>query len=125
MNDPSLAGARILVVEDEAMVSMLVEDILADAGCTVVGPAASVADALRLLRCPNTARPDAAILDMNLGGDTSEPVADDLDALGIPFVLATGYGRNGVGSRFRNATILGKPFEMADLLRTVGALLQR
>ena len=70
-----LTGRRVLVVEDEALVAMLVEDALLDAGAAVVGPAATVTEALSLL---TKETPDVAVLDLNLAGETSTPVADAL-----------------------------------------------
>jgi DNA-binding NtrC family response regulator len=109
----ALAGSRILVIEDEALVAMLVEDALMDAGCTVLGPAADVAGALRLLEETN---PDGAVLDLNLGGESSSPVADALQERGVPFVVATGYGAAGLPVKHRNVPVLAKPYDPADLL---------
>ena len=88
-----LAGRRILIVEDEALVAMLVEDALLDAGAEVIGPVATVAEAMALL---DAGSPDGAVLDLNLAGETSTPVADLLAARGVPFVVATGYGAEGL-----------------------------
>ena len=82
-----LAGRRILIVEDEALVAMLVEDALLDAGAEVIGPVATVAEALSLL---DTASPDAAVLDLNLAGETSTPVADVLAAQGVQSISVLG-----------------------------------
>lgn len=111
--DP-LVGLRVLVVEDEALVAMLVEDMLADMGCEVMGPAGSVKQALDLLA---REEPQAAILDVNLGGEAIYPVADALMARGVPFVLATGYGEGGVQEAYRTAPVLQKPFEQGELER--------
>src|SRR3954452_13708464 len=80
---------RVLVVEDEAMIAMLVEDMVLDFGSEVVGPAARMDEAIRLAR---HAELDAAILDINVGGTVVFPVADVLRERGIPFIFATGYG---------------------------------
>ena len=103
---------RILVIEDEALVAMLVEDALLDAGFEVIGPARSVAQALALLAAE---APNAAVLDLNLGGENSVGVADALVARGIPFVVATGYGAGGLPPTHRNAPVLPKPYDPADL----------
>ncbi len=103
---------RILVVEDEALVAMLVEDALTDAGFAVLGPARSVAQALEMLR---GAAPDAAVLDLNLGGENSLAVAEALAARGIPFVVATGYGAAGLPAHLRHIPVLPKPYDPADL----------
>jgi CheY-like chemotaxis protein len=103
---------RILVVEDEALVAMLVEDALLDAGFGLIGPARTVAQALDLLA---TERPDAAVLDLNLGGENSLSVADQLADRGIPFVVATGYGAAGLPARHGQVPVLPKPYDPADL----------
>jgi CheY-like chemotaxis protein len=103
---------RILVVEDEALVAMLVEDALEDAGFGVIGPVRSVAQALQVLEAE---QPDAAVLDLNLAGENSVAVADALVARGIPFVVATGYGAAGLPAAHRNALVLPKPYDPADL----------
>ena len=103
---------RILVVEDEALVAMLVEDALMDAGFGIIGPAATVEEALRLL---NDERPDAVVLDLNLAGETSTPVADELAARGIPYVIATGYGAAGLPAGHQKAMVLAKPYDPSDL----------
>ena len=109
-----LTGRRILVVEDEALVAMLVEDALLDAGAAVLGPAATVAEALALLDREPTP-PDAAVLDLNLAGETSTPVADVLAARGIPFVVATGYGASGLPSGHAHVPVLAKPYDPDEL----------
>ncbi|RYE92579.1 MAG: response regulator, partial [Oxalobacteraceae bacterium] len=95
----SVGGSmKVMIVEDETMVSMLVEDMLIDAGHTPVGPAACVADALALI---DTETFDAALLDINLGGvETAFPVADRLDELGIPYALVSGYDPAGIDARY-------------------------
>lgn len=116
-----LAGRRILVVEDEALVAMLVEDALLDAGATVVGPAATVAEALALLeREPDP--PHAAVLDLNLAGETSTPVADVLAKRGVPFVVATGYGASGLPQGHSEVPVLAKPYDPDDLTSTLGRI---
>ena len=89
---------RILVVEDEAIIAMLVEEIVLDFGSEVVGPAARMEEALRLT---SDASLDAAILDVNVGGAVVYPVADLLRARGVPIIFATGYGAGELPSRFR------------------------
>ena len=88
-----LKDKRILVVEDEALVAMLVEDALLDAGANIVGPACTVYDALRLIdEAKVNGVIDAVVLDLNLAGETALPVADKLAAFGVPFLIASGYG---------------------------------
>ena len=119
---PMLRDRRILVVEDEALVAMLAEDELLQAGARVVGPAASVGEALRLIE---TAAADgglsAAVLDINLAGERVNPVADRLAALGVPFLFATGYGE-GCDTGGHAAPMLHKPFDSHVLVVTVETL---
>jgi len=116
-----LAGLRVLVVEDEMLVLMILEDMLADLGCESVTAAATVAQALALVETDTF---DVAMLDMNLGGDRSYPVADALAARGVPFAFATGYGGHtldGYGER----SMLKKPFQFDELVETLTGLLSR
>lgn len=115
----TLTALKVLVVEDEALVSMLVEDMLGDLGCVVVGPAAELDEALRLA---TTADIDAALLDVNLGGRPIFPVADALRARGVPFAFASGYGEAGLSDDHRGAAVLQKPFREADLRRVLEGL---
>ena len=115
----SLSNLKVLVVEDEALVSMLVEDMLGDLGCVVVGPAAEIEEALKLA---NDAEIDAALLDVNLGGRPIFPVADALKARGVPFAFASGYGEAGLSESHRGALVLQKPFREADLRRVLEEL---
>jgi DNA-binding response OmpR family regulator len=109
-------SVRVLVVEDEFMIGLDVSQQLTAAGFEVVGLATSVAKALRLEpRC------DVAILDVNLGGETCEPVAQKLRATGKPFVVLTGYSPDNLAVSFNDATILAKPPCIADLLEAMHA----
>lgn len=119
MTDATLTGLRVLVVEDEFLVSMLLEDMLADFGCTVVGPAPTIAEALPLA---TDAAMDAAVLDLNLGGQPIFPVADALKARGVPYIFASGYGDAGLIEAHRGTPMLQKPFRQADLERALKAL---
>jgi len=111
MNSP-LSGHRILLVEDEVMVSWLLEEILADFGCEVVGPAACVSQALEMIEVEAI---DAAVLDVNLNGQGSYPVADALAARGVPFVFSTGYGRDSLPTGYQKFPMLQKPFSPSKL----------
>ena len=118
-----LSGRRILVAEDEALVSMLVEDQLRDAGAEVVGPAPSVRDALRLVEAAAAdGGLSAAVLDINLNGQHVAPVADRLAALGVPFLFATGYGDTMDKGDHEAAPALQKPFGQRGLVAAVEAL---
>lgn len=108
---PSLSGLRILVVEDEAIIAMLIEDLLADLGCVVVGPAGTVAQALAIAACDGLSL-DGGVLDVNLGGEKVFPVADALAKRGIPFIFATGYGKSGVGAQYEGRPVIAKPFSL-------------
>jgi CheY-like chemotaxis protein len=103
-----LSGRRVLVVEDETMVAWLLEDMLADLGCTVVGPAARVNQALAMLDAEAI---DAAVLDVNLNGQKSYPVADALAARGVPFVFSTGYNKDSLPNSYQSFPVLQKPFD--------------
>ena len=108
---------RVLVVEDEAIIAMLVEDMVLEFGSEVVGPVAKLDQALNLAR---NAELDAAILDINVGGAVTFAVADVLQERGIPFIFATGYGAQAIPPRYRDARTLPKPFSyqsLADALR--------
>jgi DNA-binding response OmpR family regulator len=103
---------KVLVVEDEPLVAMLVEDALTDAGYEVLGPAATVEEALRML---GANAPDAMVLDLNLCGENSVPVADAAMARGIPYVIATGYGAAGLPAGHQGASVLAKPYDPEQL----------
>ena len=112
---------RVLVVEDEVIVAMTLEDMLTDLGCSVVGPANNLADALRLAADADF---DLALLDVNLGGQRSDRVADLLREQGIPFGFITGYGSAGIEESGRSQPVLSKPCSaasLAALLRQLGA----
>lgn len=115
-----LKGLRLLLVEDEALVAMLVQDIISDAGAIVVCAAPNVDEAISVL---DTESVDGAILDVNLSGELVDPVADELIARNIPFMFLTGYGRSGISDRFPDAIVVTKPFEDAQLLAAVNNVL--
>jgi CheY-like chemotaxis protein len=118
-----LTDKRILVVEDEVLVSMLVEDELRGAGAEVVGPAPSVDDALRLVEAAAAdGGLSAAVLDINLDGRHVGPVADRLAALDVPYLFATGYGENCDTGGHGAARVLSKPFAPERLVAAVEAL---
>ncbi len=119
MPDTATRALRILLVEDEMLVAMNIEDMLLEHGFVVAGIASRLAPALALAR---EGRFDAAMLDVNLAGEASFPVADLLAERGIPFLFATGYGRQGLEDRFRACPILQKPFRAAELGAALEAL---
>lgn len=109
-----LAGKRILVVEDEALLAMKLKDMLEKQGCVVVGPVARLARALALL---DGEAIDGAVLDINLAGVPVFPLALELRARGIPFIFATGYeGSVAYPDEVRDAPRVRKPYGDAQLL---------
>jgi two-component SAPR family response regulator len=104
--------SRFLIVEDEMLVVMLLEDMLLELGHDVVATkhridqAAEAAEAIEI---------DAAILDLNLAGDSTFPIAEVLQRRGIPFIFSTGYGRAGLENRFSDMPVIAKPFTKDDL----------
>ena len=105
---------RVLVVEDEAMVSMMLEDMLSELGCRVVGPAASLSSGLKLAA---SAEVEGAVLDVNLAGEKVFPIADILATRGVPFVYATGYGRAGLRDEDHARPVVQKPYNVQELAR--------
>jgi len=116
-----LAGRRVLVVEDEMLILLNIEDMLADLGCTSVSAAATVSQALALVEAQAF---DAAMLDVNLDGGNSYPVADALAARGVPFVFSTGYGGQGLKDGYRDRPVLGKPYRSAELVESLTRLMR-
>ncbi len=109
-----IAGNRIMVVEDETLVSMVVAEQLEDLGFLVVGPYSTVEQAMTALKENSV---DAAVLDVNLGGEPVYPVADALVAARVPFVFVTGYGAGGLERRFQHVPVLQKPIDATALER--------
>jgi CheY-like chemotaxis protein len=116
-----LSGQRALVIEDEGLVCVLIEDILLDSGCEIAGTASSLSDALDKV---GTLSFDFAIVDVNLNGLQSLPVAEALVERGLPFVLATGYGATGLSKSFPGVPMLQKPFLGHDLEQALCAMLK-
>jgi CheY-like chemotaxis protein len=112
----STMGKRVLLVEDEGIVAMVVEDYLLDLGYEVVGVAARLEAGMRLAQY---AAIDVAILDVNLAGKLSYPIAELLYERGIPFLFATGYGSAGRPDEFRDIPTLAKPYGKNDLARAL------
>ena len=110
----SLIGLRLLVVEDEAMVAMMLEDMLDTLGCVVVDIAGSLEKGLKIAE-DETMSFDVAILDVNLGGDRVFPVAKRLSHRRVPFIFCTGYGRLSEDTGFAHMPILSKPYTQAEL----------
>ena len=118
MNDVSLQGCRILVVEDEFMLAYDLARALEDAGAEVIGPMPSVDTALATLKAEQEVH--GAVLDINLGGQMVFPVADALALRGVPFVFATGYQKEVVPSHYGFVTRCEKPVSMSDVANAIG-----
>lgn len=106
-----LTGLRVLVVEDEFLIAAALCDMLQDSGAVIVGPAATVEQAIKLLQ---ESPVDAALLDMNLNGQWSDPVAEDLQQRRTPFVFTTGYGVNPRAEKFGVRTV-SKPYSWEEI----------
>lgn len=107
--DGPLAGVKVLLVEDETLVAMLLEDMVSDLGGTVVGSASRLARALEMVGDTEIGF-DLAVLDVNLGGQEAFPVAMVLAERGVPFAFSTGYGNSGLPEAWRDRPTLQKPF---------------
>ena len=117
--DRSLADRRILVVEDDLAIAVLIEEVLQDIGCIVVGPVGKLDAALRLASEEDL---DAAVLDITIRGGKVFPVVQRLQARGVPFALASGYGDWALPEALRNHPRLVKPFTTGDLVAQVQLL---
>jgi DNA-binding response OmpR family regulator len=115
-------GLTVLVVEDEALIAFLIEDMLKDAGFGEVIHAGSIRQAFATLE---KTHPDVAVLDLNLAGEPAYPVAERLQSLGVPFAFASGYGTTGVSGAWAQTPVIQKPFQAGALLDTLSALLQK
>lgn len=111
------AGLRVLVVEDEVAIAMLVEDMLLDLGALVVGPAGRLAEGKALAESEEV---DVAILDVNVAGESVYPIVDILARRGVRFIFSTGYGAAGIDPSWRDRPILPKPFSQAELEAALG-----
>lgn len=105
-------GLRVLVVEDEVAIAMLVEDMLLDLGAVVIGPAGRLSQGKSLAESEEV---DVAILDVNVAGESVYPVVDVLARRGIRFIFSTGYGAGGIDPSWRDRPVLQKPFTQSEL----------
>lgn len=119
---PELAGRRVLLVEDESLIIMLIEDALADLGCEIAGVASRFDDAVTKA---HTLAFDLAVLDVNLNGLRTFPIAEIVRSRSIPFVFATGYGATSVPDDLKAAPVLQKPFAACDLAQALATALRR
>ena len=120
MSDASRAVPRLLVVEDEYLIRMLLEDMLGDLGYSVAAAVGSIAEAREFA---STGEFNAAILDVNLDGQEIFPVADILAERSLPFVFVTGYGERSLPERYRDRPALQKPFQAEQLNSALAGLL--
>jgi CheY-like chemotaxis protein len=118
--DKLLSGRRVLVVEDETLISMMIESMLADLGCESVTAAATVDKALSLI---NGQVFDAAMVDMNISGDTSDSVAEALVARGVPFIYCSGNNSQKAMNVLHPRPVLKKPFRDEELVKILTGLL--
>jgi DNA-binding response OmpR family regulator len=117
---PDLAGRRILLVEDELLIAMLLEAALQDHGCVVVGPFGRLADAMQAAR---TERLDGALMDVNLAGERVFAAAEILCTRAVPFLLLSGYGNKVLPQGRQDWPVRSKPFEMDRVMRDLAALI--
>lgn len=117
----ALLGKRVLVVEDEPLIGMLLEELLLIFGAQIVGPITHLDQALRLAQAEPL---DAAILDVHVDGRPSFAVADILDARGLPYLFATGYGRAALAARYEHIAVLEKPYRAEQLHEALTLLLR-
>ncbi len=123
MTGTDLTGRRILLVEDEVLIAMLLETALEDAGCVVVGPFGKVTEALE---AAETERLDGALMDVNLSGELVFPVADILWAKAVPFLLLSGYGEKAVPDDRPDWPVQSKPFQIERVMAALrGMILQK
>jgi CheY-like chemotaxis protein len=116
---PASGKRRVLVVEDEMLIGMLLEDMLHDLGHEVAAVVPRLKDALAAV---DRETYDLAILDVHLQGESAFPVADALITKGVPFVFATGYGERGLPEDYRGRPVLQKPFAKDDLERVLSTI---
>jgi len=112
MAKSELAGKRVLLVEDEVMIALMFEDVLAELGCEVIGPVSRMAAAKTMIK---TRHVDCALLDINLHGQPVYPLVELLTERSVPFAFVTGYGAGGVDEQFRQYPVLHKPFDSQGL----------
>jgi len=117
-NGEPLAGRRVLIVEDDPFIAMAVEETLVDFGLTIAGVARNLREAVHLAKVADF---DIALLDVNIGHETIDGVAEAVDARGKPFVFTTGHGRAGLPEAYRERAIVEKPFYVDEILNALRA----
>jgi DNA-binding response OmpR family regulator len=116
----TLQGRRILVVEDEVLIGMMLQDMLSDFGCEVVGPIIRLAPALEVAQREQV---DLAILDVNLAGEAVFPVADALQSRKVPIIFSTGYGTSDLVEQYKAFPTLAKPYDVDELRRVLNSVM--
>ncbi|MBX4868298.1 response regulator [Rhizobium bangladeshense] len=116
----NISGLKVLVVEDEGLVALMIEDMLEDLGFEVVASVSRLADA-RI--AATKAEVDLAVLDVNLAGEPSFSIAEILRKRQIPFIFSTGYGLSGLPAEFAHQPLVGKPFSKNELQQTIAVAL--
>ncbi|AEV63127.1 response regulator [Pseudomonas ogarae] len=114
-------GVRVLVVEDEGAIALLIEEMLEEFGCEVVASVARLAAACEVA---GSAQVDLAILDVNLAGERVFPVAEILQGRKIPFLFSTGYGASGLPAEYAGCPVLHKPFSQSELQQKIAVTLK-
>ena len=116
-----LVGKRVLVLEDEVLVSISIENWLAELGCEIAGVAVQLDEAFEVIR---SSALDLAVLDVNIGGHSSDPVASELIRRGIPFIVATGYAAGAFPESLQHVPMVQKPFDRTGLAAALQAALR-
>jgi CheY-like chemotaxis protein len=117
--DLSLAGTRVFIVEDEALILFTLQDMLEELGCEVVASALRIDEALAK---GGKLAFDVAILDVNVAGERIDSVADLLASRGVPFLFATGYDASSLPAAHRGCVVMAKPYRTSDLRAALGAV---
>jgi len=122
MTGEGLAGARVLVVEDELLIAAMIAELLEEIGCVVLGPVARLKDAIK---AASEDAIDGAVLDVNLAGETVYAVADALAGRGVPFLFLSGYGSEALPPQHGGRPTLRKPVRPDELLDALGGVIGR
>jgi len=123
MSEQDLAGRRVFIVEDESLVAMMMEAMIEELGATVVGSKGRIAEALDFIAARHN-EIDVAVLDLNLGGARSYPVASAVNKHGIPIVFSTGYQDGDISDEWRDYPMINKPFQLSELQLAIAQALR-
>ncbi|MGK9055700.1 response regulator [Neorhizobium petrolearium] len=118
----NISGLKVLIVEDEALVALMIEDMLQDLGCEIIASISRLADARAIAAKADI---DLAVLDVNLAGELSFSIAEILRNRQIPFVFSTGYGMDGLPDEFGSHLVIGKPFSSGELQEIIAGAIER